>query len=129
MKKTIILTVAMALTTFGAFAQQATTPGTATPKGDAQMRGGTVEDRAKRQADHLNSIAQLSTDQYAKVLAINKDFGSQKEALRNSGVKRDDPKFKALSDQEEAQLKAVLTADQWAKVVAARKEHEAHKGE
>jgi hypothetical protein len=129
MKKTIILSVAMALATFGAFAQQTTTPGTATPKGEGQMHGATVEERAKRQTDHINSIAQLSTDQYAKVLEINIKFGAQKDVLRNSGVKREDPKFKALNEQEETELKAVLTPEQFAKVVAARKEREAHKGE
>jgi hypothetical protein len=131
MKKTIFLSAAMAFVTFGAFAQQTTTPaaGTATPKREGQMPGGTVEERAKRQADHINSVAKLSTDQYAKVLEISKKFSAQKDALRSSGIQRDDPKFKALNEQEEAQLKTVLTADQYSKVMAARMERQNHRGE
>jgi hypothetical protein len=116
--------------TSGAFAQQTTTtPGTATPKGGAQAHTATVEEKAKHHTDHINSIAQLSADQYAKVLAIVRYFGARKEALIDSAVKRDDPQYQVLHDQEQAQLKEVLTPDQFAKVQAVRKEHEMHKGQ
>ena len=125
MKKTIVLGVAMTLATFGAFAQEnsAATP----PKGRP-----TVEERAKRQADKINETAQLSADQYNKVLAIVKDFAAQREALRSSGAQGDDlsAKRKTIDQQEEAQLKTVLTPAQMEKVRAAKKAHmENRKGE
>jgi protein CpxP len=122
MKKTLFLSMAMAFVTFTAFAQE---NAAAAPHG--QMQGKmTVEERAKRQTDRINATAQLSTDQYNKVLEINKNFAGQKDALRASGTQGEDlkAKFKALSEQQEAAVKAVLTADQYAKVQAARKEHQ-----
>jgi len=122
MKKTLFLSMAMAFVTFTAFAQE-----NAAAAPHAQMQGKmTVEERAKRQTDRINATAQLSTDQYNKVLEINKNFAGQKDALRASGTQGEDLKaqFKALNDKQEAAVKAVLTADQYAKVQAAKKEHQ-----
>lgn len=118
MKKTIVLGLAMTLATFGAFAQESKTA--AAPKGKP-----TAEERAKRQADKINETAQLSADQYNKVLAITKDFATQREALRSSGAQGDDfaAKRKAIEQKEEAQLKTVLTPAQMEKVRAAMKEN------
>ena len=128
MKKTIFLSMAMAFVTFTAFAQE-----NAAVASHGQMQSKmTVEERAKRQTDRITAVAQLSTDQYNKVLAINKDFAAQKDALRASATQGDDmkAKFKALTEKQDAAVKAVLTADQYAKVEAARKEHQgAPKGE
>jgi peptidoglycan hydrolase CwlO-like protein len=129
MKKTIILSAAMAFATFGAFAQQANSSAAQQPH---QVRAqGTVEERAKSQADKINSTVQLSADQYTKVLDLTKNFIGQKDAVRSSGAQGDDmkTKFKAIREQEEAQLKAILTADQFAKLQAARKDHEGHRPE
>jgi len=124
MKKTIFLSMAMAFVTITAFAQE--------QMAGAPKSHGTVEERAKRQADKINGAAQLSTDQYAKVLEITKNFVGQRDALKASGAQGDDmrDKFRALSKQEEEQLKKVLTPDQLAKVEAMKKEqHEGHRGE
>ena len=130
MKKTIILSAAMAFATFGAFAQQSAAPGAATPKSQMAPRA-TAEERAKAQADKINAVAQLSPDQYNKVLEVTKNSVAQRDALRKSGAEGDDmkAKFKALKEQEETQLKAILTPDQYNKVAESRKQHEGHRGE
>ena len=129
MKKTIILGVAMAFTTFGAFAQQTATPGAA-PQTQVKPRA-TVEERAKNQADRINTNAQLSTDQYAKVLELCKNTLTQREALRAGGAQGEDmkTKMKALREQEETQLKTILTPEQFEKVKAARSSQQIHKPE
>jgi periplasmic protein CpxP/Spy len=126
MKKTIILSAAMAFATLGAFAQEA---GTATPH-PVKMQG-TAEDRAKDQTDKINATVQLSADQYAKVKELIKKSIAQKDALRNSSAEGEDKKakFKALREQEQAQLKAILTPEQFGKLEAARKEHQGQKPE
>lgn len=128
MKKTIILSAAMAFATFGAFAQE---KGTATPKTQNQQSNGTVEERAKRQTDKINTTVQLSADQHTKVLAIVKKSVTDRDAVKTSGAQGDDvkAKFKAIREQEEAQLKTVLTAEQMTKLQAARKDHEGHRPE
>jgi periplasmic protein CpxP/Spy len=130
MKKTIILSMAMAFATFGAFAQESAAPGAATPQGQMKPRG-TVEERAKVQADRINATAQLSTDQYAKVLELTKSSITQREAIRASGAQGDDmkAKMKDLRTQDEAKLKAILTPEQYEKVQTARKEAQGHRGE
>ena len=97
MKKTIILSAAMAFATFGAFAQQSATPGAATPNSKMAPRA-TAEERAKAQADKINAVAQLSPDQYNKVLEVTKNSVAQRDALRKSGGEGDDvkAKFKAM---------------------------------
>jgi len=117
----------MALATSGLIAHELSTA----PVVQGQNRPqGTVEERAKRQADALNATAQLSPDQYGKVLEIKKSTISQREALRNGGGQGDDlkAKFKALGDQEDKQLKAVLTPDQYTKYLAAKEAHHDHGG-
>ena len=131
MKKTIFLSAVMAFTSFGAFAQESAAPGAATPKSQMAPRG-TAEERAKAQADKINAIAQLTPDQYNKVLEVTKNSVTQRDAIRKSGAEMDDMKaqMKSLKDQEDAKLKAILTPDQYNKVVESRKQqHEGHKGE
>jgi protein CpxP len=129
MKKTIILSAAMAFATFGAFAQEAN--GTATPQTHPVKSMASVEDRAKAQVDRINTTIQLTPEQHAKVLDITKNFIGQKDALRAGGAQGEDmkAKFKALREQEEAQLKAVLTPEQFAKLQGARKDHQGQKPE
>ena len=120
MKKTFFLSAALALASSLTFAH---TSGI-TIFSQGQRSQGTVDERAKRQADRINAAAQLSTDQYAKVLAITKDFAGQRDAAKSSGAQEDalKAKLKAIGQQEDQQLKAVLTADQYAKMEEARKE-------
>ena len=129
MKKTIILSAAMAFATFGAFAQQANTAAPSQAK--AAKIVGTVEERAKIQVDKLNGIAQLTPDQYTKVLDLTKTVITKKDQLRASGDQGDDRRaqLKSLRDQEESQLKAILTPEQFAKIQAARKSQEGHRPE
>ena len=131
MKKTIILSAAMAFATFGAFAQEAKTATTTTTKTEAKKPQVTVDERAKRQADKINATVQLNAVQYAKVLEVTKNFAGQKEALRTSSAPGEDlkAKFKALGQQEEEQLKSILTADQFTKLVESRKNRADHKPE
>ena len=126
MKKTIILSAAMAFATFGAFAQEA---GTATPHPTKVQ--GAVEDRAKSQVEKINGMVQLSPDQYTKVMDVIKNSISQKDALRSSGTQGEDmkAKFKALREEEQAKLKAILTPEQFAKLEAAKKEHQGQRPE
>lgn len=126
MKKTIILSAAMAFATFGAFAQEA---GTATPR-PARVQG-TAEDRAKAQVDKINATVQLSADQLTKVTDVIKNSIAEKDALRSSGAQGEDmkAKFKAIRDKEQAQLKAILTPEQFGKLEAARKEHQGQRPE
>jgi len=127
MKKTIILSAALAFATFGAFAQEA--QGTATPK--PVRTQGTVEDRAKAQVAKINNTVQLSPEQYNKVLELTKNFIAQKDALRANNTAGDDmkSKFRALREQEESQLKAILTPEQFTKLQAARKDQQGHRPE
>lgn len=129
MKKTIILSAAMAFATFGAFAQQAN--GTATPKQATMQPQTSVEDRAKRQVDKMSAAVQLTPEQYMKVMDLTKNFIGQRDALRASGAQGDDmkAKFTALRQQEETQLKTILTPDQFTKLQEARKNHEGHRPE
>jgi hypothetical protein len=124
MKKTIFLSIAMAFVTMATFAQEQNSGAPRQPRG-------TAEERAKRNADHINAVATLSTDQYAKVLEISKNFVAQRDALKASGATGDDmrDKFKALGKQEEEQLRKVLTPEQMEKVTAAKRDHEGHKAE
>ena len=134
MKKTIILSAAMAFATFGAFAQETkttTTTNTTTTKTETVKPQMSTEDRAKRQADKINAAVQLNAVQYAKVLEVTKNFIGQKEALKTSGAPGEDmkAKFRELGQKEEEQLKSILTADQFAKLQAARKNRADHKPE
>ena len=121
MKKTIILSAAMAFASFGAFAQESN--GTATPQVHPTRTQGTVEERAKSQVDRISSTVQLTPDQYTKVLDVTKNFIGQRDAIRTSGAPSDDmkAKMKALREQEETQLKGILTPEQFAKLQDARK--------
>ena len=74
----------------------------------------------------MNTLVTLTPDQYTKVLEVNTTFNSQREALRGSGgppSEENKSKFKALAEERDAKLKAILTADQW------KKREEAHKAQ
>ena len=126
MKKTIILSVAITFASFGAFAQQAASP--AAPGSQMQAKPhASVEERAKSQADKINSMANLSPDQYSKVLEVIKNSITQRDAIRASSTPGEDTKvkLKALREQGEAQMKTILTPEQFEKVQAERKASQA----
>jgi hypothetical protein len=114
MKKTIIVTILMAFAVSGTFAQAA-----AAPNGQKGAHL-SVDERAKKQTDHINEVAKLSTDQYAKVLEINKNFMTQRDAL---GANPDNAKLDALRKDKNDKIKAVLTPDQQKALQESNKNH------
>ena len=85
-----------------------------------------AQERAKDATDKINATAQLSKDQYTKVLDVNTNFFTQREALRASGGQDDDTrvKMKELAKDRETKLKAILSPEQWQKVQDARKQQQ-----
>ena len=78
-------------------------------------RGGTPEERAKRQTEQLSEKLSLTADQKAKVEAIYLEQGPKMRKLRDS-LGDDRVAFRAemvkTNEQNEAKVAAVLTADQ-----------------
>ena len=99
------------------------------PQGGQQMGGGrppmSPEQRAKREADNINSIVPLG-DAYQKVLDVSKQDGAKRESIMN-GAKRneltDDQKsqLRALNEAHKANLKAAMGPDLYKKYEDARK--------
>lgn len=91
-------------------------------------RGGTPEERAKRQTEMLSEKLKLSDDQKAKVDAIYLEQGAKMRKLRDSlGDDRAAWRGAMLkgNEQSDAKITAVLTEDQkkaFATWVAERKE-------
>lgn len=86
-------------------------------------------DAGKRQADVMKTELSLNDDQYNKVVAINKEFADKAKETRQTAVA--DQKearaerakaVKALSDEKDAKLKAVLTEDQYKTYLAKKEE-------
>jgi hypothetical protein len=108
---------------FGAKAQSDDKPApTAAPANQAPRQRPSVDDRAKQATERLHSTVQLTPEQYAKVLAINKDFFTQREAQRTSPNGGADMKASArgLAKDREDKIKAVLTPEQIKKQEEAR---------
>jgi periplasmic protein CpxP/Spy len=120
MKKTIFMTVLMALSAFGSNALMAQANSAAPAQQSAQQGRPmpSAQDRAKRMTDRMNQTAQLTPDQYAKVLQINKDFQAQRDALGSNKQMTDDQRnqMRAAAKDRDAKIKAVLTPEQWQKV-------------
>jgi hypothetical protein len=84
----------------------------------------TPEQMAKRQTEMIKTAAGTDDATTAKVDAINLKYAKEQAALREKNSDREalrEP-MKALRDKREAELKGVLTADQYAKVQAAQEE-------
>lgn len=78
-------------------------------------RGGTPEERAKRQTEQLAEKLKLNDDQKAKVQAIYLEQGPRMRKLRDSlGDNREGFRAAMLksNEQNEAKIAAVLTEDQ-----------------
>lgn len=91
-------------------------------------RGGTPEERAKRQTENLAEKLKLSDDQKAKVSAIYLEQGAKMRKLRDS-LGDDRTAWRTVmvkaNDQADAKIAAVLTDDQkkaFATLVEERKE-------
>ena len=128
MKKTLVLLAALALTTAGtSFAQTAPAASPTmqarkqAPRDPAKM----ADHRASRMAKDLG----LNADQEAKVeqlmlarqqetTALKTKYGTDRKAGR--------PEIKAAHDRYEAQMKAILTPEQFAKLGQLKAEHHGH---
>ncbi len=79
------------------------------------------EERSKameKRSQKMKTALSLSDDQFAKVQAENKAFGEKMQALRKSNetsANRDSSKFKALMAEHDANLKAIMTPEQYQK--------------
>jgi periplasmic protein CpxP/Spy len=96
----------------------------------AQQRGGTPEERLKRQVDQLTEALALTPDQVTKVTPILKEAQEKQAAerakMRESGAQPDREKMmanmKKANDELDAKLKPVLKADQVTKLADYRKQ-------
>jgi Phage integrase, N-terminal len=105
MKKNVMLVALMMVSTI-IFAQH--------PHGDPKAM-------ADKRADRMKKELSLNDDQYGRVKGINEKFAESHVRLRadtalSVGTVRN--RMKAMRTEQEAQLKSVLTADQWTKWTA-----------
>jgi len=111
--KKIILTVLVAFATVCASAQQFNF---------------NPEDMAKRQAEQLKETCALSQEQYDKVLKLYLDSSKQMQAERDSLQKAGgQPQmnmeaFRARQEKQNAEIKKILTEEQYAKYEEAMKQ-------
>jgi len=116
MKKMLVLLAATLLTAGAASAQTATVR----PPRAGQAANRTPEQQADRLAQRLTKALNLTSEQATQVRQIGLDRATEGQALRGKyaaagsrqGLGQD---MQALRDKYDAQLKAVLSADQYAK--------------
>lgn len=133
MRKPIFLVFAMLLTSFALMAQG---DDNAAPAAHpmSQRPNMTPEQRAKQATDRLNATAGLSKEQYDKIMEINKNFFTQREALRNenAGQSADNnngrEKMRAMAKERMDKINAILTPEQQQKVQEERSQHQPHQG-
>ena len=100
MKKLLFITCLIAFISAGLFAQAASQ---STPALEKSYKS--AEEHAKMETDNLNKAVPLSTEQYAKVLDINKKFFAQPRATGGKTPAQ-------MANEREKDIKAVLTNDQ-----------------
>lgn len=91
---------------------------------NGQQRGGTPEERAKRTTDMIKEATGIDAATATKVEAIALKYAKEMTALREKTPDREarrEPQ-KALNDKQDAELKAVMTAGQYAKWMAKQEE-------
>jgi hypothetical protein len=91
------------------------------------------EKQAERMTQHQTEKLGLSSDQAAKVKAINLDFAKKQQALHSEkavGEKPDRAALQKLQDEHKATLKNVLTKEQYSQWEQLKKErkHDGKKG-
>jgi hypothetical protein len=79
---------------------------------------------AQKMSDNMKAELSLTDAQYGKVLDINKGFADKAAEVRKASTdkKANAQAVKALNDDREAQLKGVLTADQYKTYLAKKEE-------
>ncbi|GAB2695105.1 hypothetical protein GCM10011495_09030 [Hymenobacter frigidus] len=128
MKKTLFLLAALALTTVGtSFAQ--TTPATTSMVKARKQAPKSPTQKADRHAGKMAKELGLTADQEAKVeqlllsrqqesAALKTKYGTNKKAGR--------PEMKAAHERYEAQMKTILTPEQFAKLGQMKADHHNH---
>lgn len=97
----------------------------ATAVGQPQNRGNfTPEDMAKRQTERVKTATGCDAATAAKVEAMYLKFGKEMATMREKAT---DPsamrdQFRAMREKQDAELKKILTADQFTKYQAAMEE-------
>ena len=128
MKKTLVLLAALALTTAGtSFAQtapaasptmQARQHGPKDPAKMADHRAGKMAKELGLTADQEAKVEQLMLARQQEGAALKTKYGTDRKAGR--------PEMKAAHDRYEAQMKAILTPEQFAKLDQMKAEHHGH---
>lgn len=118
--KTCTLLLVFSLSAFVAYTQ----PGGRGPQGiPAEM--------AKRQTDLMVEKLELSEAQALKAQEINLQFAEKMKAARDSMPEGDwtvmRQKMTVLREQQDAELKKILTSDQWTAYVKLREEQRAQR--
>ena len=126
MKKTLILLAALVLTAAGSSFAQTTTPaatihqgkGHATPAQKADRQAGKLAKALGLTADQEARVEQLMLARQQETTALKAKYGADKKAGR--------PEMKAAYERYTAQLKSILTAEQYAKFDQMKEEHHGH---
>ena len=132
MKSFLIPLLALTLTVGTVAAQSTQTPAAGTAKeGRRTHKQHSPEEMATRQSQHMSKKLGLSTDQTARVKQIFLTRGQEMQAFRSqakTAANRDQfrEQMKANRTKYDAQLKQVLTADQYTKYTAFQAEHKQH---
>jgi hypothetical protein len=103
MKKALLFTLFLVITSFGAFAQSASNGANVSTQGPDPETDMRAMDAVKK----LDGIVTLTEEQNTKALQIYKSYFYE---LRGLGAKADGTKSATSRDKK---LKEVLTADQW----------------
>ena len=84
----------------------------------------TPEERAAFQTDRMKTDLNLSDEQTAKVKEINLKYAKENQEVFKSDITREEKKNKMheLYEQKQNELKTVLTAEQYEKLQAEKKE-------
>ena len=106
MKKLFVISIMLVASIAFAAAQQ------------GQGRGGTPEERAKRQVDRLTELLTLNADQKKKIEAIEIDLNKQFQTKLQNAQGNADARRAVMQEMQKARegkYKPVLTADQFKK--------------
>ncbi|HEX8425723.1 hypothetical protein [Hymenobacter sp.] len=129
MKKTLVILATFLLTAGAASAQSSDLATDGRQNGMGQGRGNnmTPEQRADMQTQRLTQELTLTADQSTKVRAIALAESQELQALRAKFASADSrqgagQEMKTVREKYDAQLKAVLTADQATKYIQMREE-------
>lgn len=125
MKKTLALLAALALTTAGTTFAQTASPAAK----QAHMGKGGHHQNPGQKADKMAKELGLNADQKAKVEQLFATRQQESAALKTkfgTDKKAGHAEMKAAHDRYEAQLKTILTPEQYAKFDKMKDEHRGH---